>query len=183
VPASGAGEPRASLIRMQAGFFARLFRRHQAVERLSDLLDMDGARVEIEGYAEPVHAIEDPLTGEGCVAIDYRAWPPSTTIGIDGATAHNGRAYQLAARQTADFVLTEGPVTVRVLVDEGEDVMGLHERLLERFGVGLRAETDIVPIGARIRVAGRVQATPKGASPHRSDPHTITLRADRFRVL
>lgn len=168
---------------MQAGFFARLFRRYRPVARLSDLLDMDGSRVEIEGYAEPVRSIEDPLTGKACVAIDYRAWPPSTTIGIDGATAHNGRAYQLAARQTADFVLTEGPVTVRVLVDEGEDVMGLHERLLERFGVGLRAETDNVPIGARIRVSGVVQAEPQGASPHRSAPHTITLRAERFRVV
>lgn len=168
---------------MQAGFFARLFRRYQPVAGLSDLLDMDGSRVEIEGYAEPVRPIEDPLTGEGCVAIDYRAWPPSTTIGIDGATAHNGRAYQLAARQTADFVLTEGPVTVLVKVDEGEDVMGLHERLLEQFGVGLRAETDNVPIGARIRVSGVVQAEAQGASPHRSAPHTITLRAERFRVV
>ncbi|MEM6995975.1 MAG: hypothetical protein AAF721_36040 [Myxococcota bacterium] len=165
---------------MARGFFARLWKRYVPVASLGELLDHAGDRVEIQGFADPVAPLEDPLSGERCVAIDYRAWPPSTTIGIDGATAHNGRAYQLMARQAVDFALTEGAITVLVRVDNGEDVGALHDRLLERFGVGLRAETDMVARGARIGVAGRVEGVQQGTSPHRTAPHTIAVVADRF---
>lgn len=144
---------------------------------------MGGDRVEVEGFADPVGRLEDPLSGGRCVAIDYRAWPPSTTIGIDGATAHNGRAYQLAAQQAVDFTLTDGPISVLVRVDTGKSVDALHTRLLEQFGVGLRAETDTVVSGARIRVAGRVDRIPQAGSPHRTAPQTISLVADRFWVV
>ncbi len=165
---------------MARGFFARLWRRYQPLESLAEVLDLAGDRVEVQGFADPVAPLQDPLTDEVCVAIDYRAWPPSTTIGIDGATAHNGRAYQLMARQAVDFALTEGPVSVLVRVDNGEDVGQLHRRLLEQFGVGLRAETDTVATGARIRVAGRVERLEQMGSPHRTEPHTIAIVADRF---
>lgn len=165
---------------MARGFFARLLKRYHSVAALGELLDLAGERVELEGHADPVRPLEDPLSQTPCVAIEYRAWPPSTTLGIDGGTSHNGRAYQLATRQATDFVFTEGPISVLVLVDVGEDVNGLHDRLRNKFGVGLRSETDYVAVGSRLRVAGRVQKTGQGGSPHRSQPHTITVRADRF---
>ncbi|MBL4689434.1 MAG: hypothetical protein JKY37_32895 [Nannocystaceae bacterium] len=168
---------------MGRSLFARLFRRYHSVTTLSALLDMAGDRVEIEGFADPVARLEDPLSGERCVAIEYRAWPPSTTLGIDGGSGHNGRAYQLAAQQAVDFTLTDGPISVLVRVDAGKSVDALHTRLLEQFGVGLRAETDTVATGAKIRVAGRVDRVPHGGSPHRTAPQTISLVADRFWVV
>lgn len=136
--------------------------------------------MQVEGTAEPVRVLHDPCSGDACVAVDYRAWPPSTTLGIDGGTAHNGRAYQLAARQAVDFQLREGPVSVLVRVDYGEDVAALHRRLQERFGVGLRAETEVVTPGARVGVAGRVRARESFGSPHRSAPYTLAIDAERF---
>ena len=162
------------------GLLSRLWRRKHQVVRTSELPDLPGKRVEFEGYADPVVPLVDPVTGDACAAIEYRAWPPSTTIGIDGGTGHNGRAYQINARQASDFSSTDGAITVLIVVDGGQDVVALHRQLLEQFGVGLRAETDVVPIGARVRVVGRVDPTPHAGSPHRSAPHVVTVRAERF---
>jgi len=150
------------------------------VTRLSELFELEGARVEISGIAEPVQALQDPLSGQACVAIDYRAWPPSTTLGVDGASAHNGRAYELAAFAASDFHLQEGPVSVLVRVEPGRDTVALHDQLQLQFGVGLRAETDVVPSGARVCVAGRVEPLKRSGSPHRTQPHTLVVKASRI---
>lgn len=163
-----------------ADLIARLTRRYRKVPQLSELMELAGQRVEIRGVIEPLQVLEDPVTGEACVAIDYRAWPPSTTIGVDGATAYNARAFQVSARQATDFVLHEGPVSVRVHVDAGEDLASLHRRLVARYGVGLRAESEFVATDAEVCVAGRVAQREAPGSPHRTDPATVTLHADRF---
>lgn len=171
---------RASVERVAQGFLARLLRRYDVVADLGTLRERVGDRVEIEGIADPTAVLEDPLTGERCIALDYRAYPPSTTIGIDGGTAHNGRAYQMVARQAVDFSLGDGPISVLVRVEAGEDVAELHARLVEQFGVGLRAETDRLVGGQRIGVAGRVRQVGAVGSPHRTAPQTIVVVADRY---
>ena len=163
-------------------FFERLLRRYRAVPDLGALQGLARARVEIEGEVEPIETIDDPIAGRACVAMDYRAWPPSTTLGMDGGTAYGSRAYQINARQAVDFVLSDGRTRVLVQVSSGEDIGGLHRRLLQRFGVALRAEVDTVPAGTRVRVAGRLTHAGSGGSPHRSDAYSAIVRADRLWV-
>ncbi len=162
----------------------RLWRPHRPVEDLASLASGDVGRVEIEGRVEAMGHLTDPLTGATCVALEYRAWPPATTVGLDGATSHGGRAYQVNARQAVEFVLVDGQAQVLVQPDPGEDVAGLHERLLERYGVGLRCETEVVVIGQRLRVAGKVIHRAGGpGTPHRELPYGAIVRAERIRVL
>lgn len=160
----------------------RLLRRYRSVSDLGTLQAFDRARVEIEGEVELLEALDDPIGGRSCAAMDYRAWPPSTTMGIDGGTTYGSRAYQVNARQAVDFVLSDGHGRVLVQVSGGEDIAGLHRRLLERFGVGLRAEVDTVEAGTRLKVAGRLTHTARRGSPHRSASWTAVVRADRFWV-
>jgi hypothetical protein len=164
------------------GLLDRLLRRYRWVADLGALAGLARARVEIEGDVEAIDTIEDPLGGRPCVAIGYRAWPPSTTLGMDGGTSYGSRAYQVNARQAVDFVLGDGHGRVLVQVSTGEDVGGLHRRLLARFGVGLRAEVETVEPGTRLRVAGRVMHASRDGSPHRRVGWSAVVRADRFWV-
>lgn len=159
----------------------RLWRPYEPVEELGSLVTGVASRVEIEGSVEPIQSLIDPVSGEACVAVSYRAWPPATTLGMDGATAHAGRAYQINARQAVDFVLADGGSHVLVNTDPGEDVGSLHESLLDRYGVGLRAETDIVRVGQRLRVAGQVVHRGGRSTPHRELPYCAIVRAQRIR--
>jgi hypothetical protein len=163
----------------QSGWLGRLWRRRY--RRIEALRSLERGRVEVQGRVEMLDALHDPLDGEACVAIEYRAWPPSTiSMGVDGATAHAGRAFQVGARQAVDFVIADetGRVLVRPAV--GQDVSELHRDLVDRYGVGLRAETEHVPIGARVRVAGRVSFVRGAGSPLRAEPYVAVIEADRF---
>ncbi|MEM7155980.1 MAG: hypothetical protein AAF799_24220 [Myxococcota bacterium] len=162
----------------------RLWRPYQSVSELGGLVETTASRVEISGSVECIDQIRDPLDGQPCVMIEYRAWPPSTTIGLDGATAHNSRAYQVNARQAVDFVLGDGSTQVLVRSDAGEDLAALHARLLQRYGVGLRAETEVVQVGQRLQVAGKVEYRRSGpGTPHRELPYEAIVRAERIRLL
>ena len=121
----------------------RLWRPYRPVAELGQLEAYEG-RVEIEGRVEALEDLRDPLSGELCTVLEYRAWPPATTVGMDGGTSHGSRAYQVNARQAVDFVLVDGGVRVLVRTDPGEEVSALHQRLLQRYGVGLRAEAEMV---------------------------------------
>ncbi len=161
----------------------RLWRPYQPAS-LGELSTDGPTRVEIEGRVESLESLRDPTTEEPCVVLEYRAWPPATTIGMDGATAHNSRAYQVNARQAVDFVLSDGVVRVLVRPDAGEEIEGLHQRLLERYGVGLRAETDVVEAGQRLRVEGKVEhRTGSSGAPHRELPYVAIVRAERIRLV
>lgn len=162
----------------------RLWRPYRPVDELGSLASGRDRRVEIEGRVEAVGQLLDPLSGEACIALEYHAWPPATTMGVDGANAHGGRAYQVNARQAVEFVLVDAGARVLVRPDLGEDVAGLHDRLVERYGVGLRAETDMVVAGQRLRVAGEVLHRSGGpGTPHRELPYGAIVRAERIRVL
>jgi hypothetical protein len=166
-------------VSLAARWLGRLWpRRYRRVELLRQVRE---GRIQVAGRVEPLETIEDPLTGEPCVAVEYRAWPPSTTLGMDGGTQHAGRAFQVDARQAVEFVLTDETASILVQPARGEDVEMLHRDLLQRYGVGLRAETHRVCVGAQIRLEGRVIFVrgDKG-SPLREDPYTAIVEADRF---
>ena len=162
-----------------ARWLGRLWpRRYRRVELLRQIQE---GRIQVAGRVEPLETIEDPLTGEPCVAVEYRAWPPATTIGMDGATQHAGRAYQLDARQAVEFMLTDETASILVRPPVGEDVEAIHRELLQRYGVGLRAETEHVTAGAHIRLEGRVTyVRGEKGSPLREAPYAAIVEADRF---
>ncbi|MCX4243840.1 hypothetical protein [Paraliomyxa miuraensis] len=161
-----------------------LWQPHQRVGELAALVSSTARRVEIEGRVEALTSLRNPVSGEPCVALEYRAWPPSTTLGMDGATAHAGRAYQVNARQAVDFVLEEGGVRVLVHTDHGEDLAALHRSLLERYGVSLRAECDALVVGQRLLVTGTVEHRRSSVgTPHRELPYSAIVRAERLRVV
>lgn len=154
--------------------------KYRPVTRVDDL---GRGRVELRGVARAEDgAVRDPVSGADCVAVEYKAWPPSTTVGIDGGTSFNARAYEVTARQSVNFLLRLGEHDVLVRVPPGsDDVARVHASLIDRFGVGLRTETNTVPDGVVVRVEGKVvQGAANRGSPHRADPWVATVVAERF---
>lgn len=164
-------------------WLSRLWRPQQPSRtELGALATGAARRVEIEGRVEALAVLRDPLSGDPCVAVEYRAWPPATTIGMDGATAHAGRAYQVNAWQAVDFVLVGDGVRVLVRPEPGEDVGALHQSLLDRYGVGLRAESERLEAGQTVQVVGEVVHRSGGAgTPHRELPYAAIVRVEQLR--
>jgi len=166
------------------GLLRRIFRRplSRRIELDRLLLDGpgDGREVEVYGVIEALATIPAPTTHEPCVAIEYRAWPESTTVGIGGAAPEGSRAFQLDYFQAVDFALVSAGARALVRLDRGQDLLAVHQGLLARFGVGLRHELRCLRDGDRVGVIARVERTGPGASPMRSDPHLAVLTARRI---
>lgn len=162
-------------------WWARFWRpSHRRVESLHDVGE---GRVEITGRVERAEeTLVDPVDGSECVALEYRAWPPSALFGLDGATAHAGRAFELQARQSVDFVVVDGDARVLVRAGGGDDVGQMHRELIAKYGVQLRTEVDIIPTGSLVHVAGYVKfSRASGAgSPMRADPYNAIIQAEQF---
>jgi hypothetical protein len=148
---------------------------------MESLRHIHDGNVQLSGRVESLGTIDDPLTGDPCVAVEYRAWPPSTTLGMDGATIHSGRAFQLDARQAVEFVLVDETGSVLVRPPPGQDVDALHRDLVHRYGVDLRAETTHLSAGTQIFLQGRVTFV-RGheGSPMRTEPYVAIVEAERF---
>jgi len=163
----------------------RLFRRFRplVIDDFGELAEHDvtpGSKVELCGEIEALETIECPLEGTQCIAIDYGAWPQSTTAGIDGAAPTSSRAFQLTCHQAVDFILHRNGLRLLVRVDRGRDVSELHHQLLERYGLGLRSEVQSIVGGDRIRVTGAVERLRDAGSPHRGDPYLAVIAAQRI---
>ena len=137
-------------------------------------------RVKLAGVVELLESVLCPVSGQPAAAVAYTAWPPSSTLGMDGAAGYHSRAFQVRCQQAADFVLCDGDDRVLVRVDPGSDVLRVHRELLDRHGVGLRSEQQLIVAGARVHVVGWVESTTRDSSPHRRDPYLAVVRADRF---
>lgn len=157
--------------------------RPRRLEHLSDIL---GAAcdelVMLTGSVEALESIHDPVSGETAVAVDYRAAPPSSIIGVAGALATMSRLFQVTRQQAVDFVVGDGPHRVLVYVDRGADLAAVHRDLLTRHGVGLYTERVLVRPGARVCVVGR-RLGGRPTSPLRDEPYLGVVRAQRFWAL
>jgi hypothetical protein len=158
-------------------WYDRLLRR---VPFVDDWNTLPQGRVALEGVVEVIEALADPISGDPCVAMEYRAWPPSTTLGMDGSSTVGGRAFELQARQAVEFALRKGAERILVRPDAGTDVAEMHRDLLRQYGVNLRAEVRLVPPQATVRVVGTLRASATGASPMRTEPFRATVVAERF---
>lgn len=163
----------------------RLFHRSRplVIDDFSALSTLDlppGRTLEITGTIEAIEHLQDPLSGEACVALDYSAWPPSTTVGIDGAPATNSRASSITCHQAVDFLLCNADKRIHIRVDRGRDLGELHRELLHRHGVGLEAATEPIRAGDRVRVIGVLERLGATGSPHRSSPDVAVITGQRI---
>ncbi|MBV1856856.1 MAG: hypothetical protein KUG77_00495 [Nannocystaceae bacterium] len=153
--------------------------------RVPRVLDWDQLQLgvfEVEGVVRALEMITDPVGGTRCVALDYRAWPPSTTLGVDGAAVVGDRAFQVAATQTVEFMLEAFGRSVLIRPQPGEDVGAMHQALEAQYGFNLRTEVHCVSPGDEVIVRGKVvHVTPPGGSPHRSEPHRAVIEAQQIR--
>jgi hypothetical protein len=155
-------------------------RRPRAIDRLSDLLATSRDElVTLHGRVEPLDPIFDPVSGEAAVAIDYRAAPQSSVVGVAGALSIVARAFHVSCQQATDFIVTDGPHRVLVCVDRGADVVAVHRDLVARYGVGLHTDRSLVRPDAAVRVIGRRVGT-LATSPLRDEPYLAVIRAQRF---
>lgn len=154
--------------------------------RVPKVVDWDQLELgvcELEGVVRALEVIVDPVDGTRCVALDYRAWPPSTTVGVDGAAVVGDRAFQVAAAQTVEFMLEASGRSVLVRPQPGEDVAAIHRALEAQYGFNLRTEVQCVSPGDHVVVRGKVvHVTPPGGSPHRADPHRAVVEAQQIRL-
>lgn len=154
--------------------------RPRRLERLADILGTGRDElVDFSGSVELLEAIHDPVSGEAAVAIDYRAAPPHSVVGVAGAMNVISRTFHVARQQAVDFLVADGPHRVLVCVDRGTDLVDFHRELLARHGVGLRTERALVRPGARVCVVGRRLGS-RPASPLRDEPYLAIVRAQRF---
>ncbi|MEZ4452834.1 MAG: hypothetical protein R3B09_25455 [Nannocystaceae bacterium] len=162
----------------------RLFRRSRP-RQVVDFVDLcgdglhPGDRIELAGRVEAQGTVVDPIGDLECVAIEYRAWPQPTTIGIDGAPV-GARAFHLTCHHAADFVLERHGARIYVRVDRGRDVAAIHGDLVGRYGVGLRSEVRRIVDGDEVRLVGAIERLRGGASPLRDDPYLAVIAAERL---
>lgn len=154
--------------------------------RVPKALDWDQLELgvfEVEGVVRALEVIEDPIGGTRCVALEYRAWPPSTTVGVDGAAVVGDRAFQVAATQAVEFTLEALGRSVLIRPQSGEDVAAMHQALEAQYGFNLRTQVHCICPGDEVIVRGKVvHVTPPGGSPHRSDPHCAVIEALQMRL-
>ena len=163
------------------GWFDILLRR-PPLTRDWDALEV--GRVRLEGSVRALELLTDPVEGRRCVAMEYRAWPPSTTLGVDGAAVSSARAFQVVATQAVEFLLEAGGTSILVRPQSGEDVGERHAALDAKYGFNLRTEVQCVVPGDVVRVEGRVSyVSPAGGSPLRSDPYRAVVDATRFQIV
>lgn len=154
--------------------------RPRRLEHLSDILGAGRDElVTFHGCVELLEAIHDPVSGEAAVAIDYRAAPPHSVVGVGGALSVVSRTFHVARQQAVDFLVADGPHRVLVCVDRGTDLLEFHRDLLARHGVNLRTERALVRPGARVCVIGRRLGS-RATSPLRDEPYLALVRAQRF---
>lgn len=162
------------------GWLNRLLGR---VPHVSDWEQLALGPVEVEGTVRAFDVLEDPVDGEPCVVLGYRAWPPSTTVGVDGSSFVGDRAFQVSAQQSVEFALEGQGRRLLVRPLPGEDVAGKHRELVAQYGVALRTEVRCVVPGDEVVVRGRVvHLGSAGGSPHRSDPHWAVIEAEQIRL-
>lgn len=133
----------------------------------------------LSGRIEALDTIHDPVNGEVAVAIEYRAAPPNSVVGVAGALTMLSRVFQVSRQQAVDFIVRDGPHRILVCVDRGTDLDAVHRDLLARHGVGLHTERALVRPGAGVCVVGR-RLGARPTSPLRDEPYLAAIRAQRF---
>jgi hypothetical protein len=151
--------------------------------KVRDFGELGAGRVELEGRAELVCQLIDPLSGDACIALEYHAAPPSS-LSVQGPGI-SSRAFTVSASQAVDFVLSDGAARVLIRVAERQDdVANVHQHLMDEYGLELRTEVLTIRAGDTVCVRGKADPTglPVG-SPYRTPTLAGVVLADRFWVV
>jgi hypothetical protein len=155
--------------------FSRPYRRSPAIASLT------AGRVEIQGRVEALEELVSPLTGERAVAMHYRASTPSA-VGAFGELPGNALRLAVSGSQGRDFVLRDESGAALIRVARGRDIEKLHADLVDRHGLGLRAEASLIESGQRVLVRGQVVEV-FSDSPHRRVPYGAVLEAESVHAI
>jgi len=140
--------------------------RPRPVEHLDDLVE--GARVSFSGLAVADPPLVEPVEGMACLAATLRAWPPATTVGVDGASARASRAFEARAEAFAPFNVELLGQTVRVVPRRGGDLAAMFAQMTKAHGLDLRCEVVALPAVCKVYLEGVVRCGPSVVgSPHR----------------
>jgi hypothetical protein len=141
--------------------------------------------VVIEGYVEvfdPDTLIGDPLTGDLCVFAHYEAYMPgyAQRLMITGG----GGPMNLVARsaQGSDFLVRDASGVALIRPSAGADLLALHHEMLSRHGFEMKAHTQLIKAGDRVRVRGQVVKMMEG-SPMRREDFAAVIEAENVEAL
>ena len=159
-------------------WWARLFgQRYAAVEAVA-ALPADGP-VELEGMAEVLdEELIDPLTGESAVAVHVRARIAGAVSRAYGGPAGTSMAFETSCRDQVDFILRDASGGALIRLSPGGDVQDFVAELRRRHGLEAEMESESIPVGARVRVRGRVESRGTGQGPLRGGPYESVIVAD-----
>lgn len=139
-----------------------------------------GSRVALEGHVEVITELLSPVDGEAGVALAYNASAPSAVSRAYAGLLGAGVDIRVRARQAVDFLLRGPEFTALIRVEPGDDVGAVHQEFINSHGVNVRASTEVLAEGDRVRVEGEVLATPPG-DPHRGPGYDLVVAADDLR--
>lgn len=139
-----------------------------------------GTTVALEGRVEAITELISPVDGEPGVAMAYDASAPSAVSRAYAGLLGAGVDIRVRARQAVDFLLRGPEFTALIRVEPGDDVDAVHQDFIESHGVNVRATTEVLASGDRVRVVGEVLERPT-ADPHRGPGYDLVIAADDLR--
>lgn len=161
------------------GLWKRIFG-GRAAEPVDIARATPGSRVALEGRVEVITELFSPVDGEPGVALAYSASAPSAVSRAYAGLLGAGVDIRVRARQGVDFLLRGPEFTALVRVEPGDDVNAVHQDFIDTHGVNVRATTEVLAAGDRVRVEGEVLQTPP-ADPHRGPGYDLVVAADDLR--
>lgn len=127
-------------------------------------LEEVGEFVELEGLAEALELIYDPVEGREALMLEYSALIRERA---DSQLGFHDPAAISSHSQGASFVLRDASGAALIEVEGGENLEAVHARLLEVYGAGIEVRVEALAPGERVRVRGRVRTLAAESSPHR----------------
>ena len=123
-----------------------------------------GEFVELEGSAEALQVIYDPVGGREALMLKYSALVRERA---DSQLGFNDPAAIISHSQGASFVLRDASGAALIEVEGGDNLEAVHAQLLEVYGAGIEVRVEALEPGDRVRVRGRVRTLSAESSPHR----------------
>lgn len=163
------------------GLWSSLLRRlFPGYPRAPEIASAGAGQVElvgVVGFGDVDDELRCPLTDARACVVYYSASAPGVTSRSYGGVLGNALDVGARTREARDFVLRDDSGAALIRVQRGGDVNEMHRRMIEHYGLDLRAETDLLLPGERVAVRGEVLEQIGGGSPHRRGPHLLVLAA------
>ncbi len=114
----------------------------------------------------------------GAVAVHVRARIAGAVARAYGGPAGTSMAYETSCQEMVDFVLRDDSGGALIRVTRGGDVHAFVDELVRAHGLEASTDSELIPVGARVTVRGRVESVSTGHGPHRGGPYDAVVGAD-----